>query len=363
MSLKIAFYAPMKPPDHETPSGDRTVGRLLITALQCAGHSVHVVSRFRSWAATPEQQARLRERTPRERDRAKAMLTHVRPDIWLTYHLSYKAPDWLGPALCARARLPYLITEASDSPAQAAGPWRSGVTDVRKALDAAQAVFLMKNRDRPALEQLPGVAPKLIYLPPFTDGADRPHLACGKRAGPVRLLTVAMMRPGAKLESYRLLAAALHHVPGPWRLDIAGDGPGRNEVEVLFSPFGARVAFTGALEGMALQALYHDADLFVWPDIGEAIGMVYLEAQAAGLSVVACDTAGVPEVVQNGGTGFLHTGTNPRAFAETLFRLMARAEMRTRMGRAATERIRARHGIDHAATILNRTLMTMRTPA
>ena len=47
--MRIAFYAPMKPPDHPAPSGDRRMARLLMAALDAGGHSVELSSRFRSY--------------------------------------------------------------------------------------------------------------------------------------------------------------------------------------------------------------------------------------------------------------------------------------------------------------------------
>ena len=59
--MLIAFYAPMKPPDHPAPSGDRRIARLLIQALERAGHRVELASRFcsRDPQGDPERQSRL----------------------------------------------------------------------------------------------------------------------------------------------------------------------------------------------------------------------------------------------------------------------------------------------------------------
>jgi hypothetical protein len=43
-AMKVAFYATMKPPDDPVPSGDRTMARLLVKALETAGHEVELVS-------------------------------------------------------------------------------------------------------------------------------------------------------------------------------------------------------------------------------------------------------------------------------------------------------------------------------
>jgi glycosyltransferase involved in cell wall biosynthesis len=120
--------------------------------------------------------------------------------------------------------------------------------------------------------------------------------------GPL-LLCVAMMRAADKLDSYRLLAEALAGVSAPWRLVIVGDGPDRAAVEAAFTGFPpGRVGLAGAVEPEALPACYLGADLFVFPGLGEALGLVYVEAAAAGLPVVACAGPGPSAMVAPGGS-------------------------------------------------------------
>lgn len=59
--MRIAFHAPLKPPDSDRPSGDRTMARLLVRALGRGGHQVEIASRMRSRDGTgiPERQRRL----------------------------------------------------------------------------------------------------------------------------------------------------------------------------------------------------------------------------------------------------------------------------------------------------------------
>ncbi|MCH8138397.1 MAG: glycosyl transferase family 1, partial [Proteobacteria bacterium] len=47
--MRVAFYAPMKPPGHPVPSGDRKLARLFMAALARGGHEVDLACRFRSW--------------------------------------------------------------------------------------------------------------------------------------------------------------------------------------------------------------------------------------------------------------------------------------------------------------------------
>ena len=79
----------------------------------------------------------------------------------------------------------------------------------------------------------------------------------------------------------------------------------------------------------------YSAGIYVWPGYGEAYGLAYLEAQAAGLPVVAQDIAGVPEVVRDGQTGFLTPPGDVAAFASAIERLLARNDERTIMAAAA----------------------------
>jgi glycosyltransferase involved in cell wall biosynthesis len=106
-----------------------------------------------------------------------------------------------------------------------------------------------------------------------------------------------MMRSAAKLPSYQLIAETMALLPDTTRMEIAGDGPARADVEAAMAPFGARVQFLGALAPDALAAAYARAGALIWPGVDEAFGMTYLEAQAHGLPVIAQDRPGVRDVL------------------------------------------------------------------
>ena len=232
-----------------------------------------------------------------------------RPEIWFTYHLYYKAPDWIGPAVCAALGLGYVVAEASYAPKRARGPWASGHEAIANALRTADSVLALTKRDIPCIEPLLADQAELFYLPPFFDPggnheaengrehresrrmrfADRLQVDPGKHW----LLAVGMMRLGDKLESYRRLTGALRVLPGDdWQLVVVGDGEARAEVEAAFSSLGNTqnggfVAWAGELSQTDLHDIYRACDIFVWPAVNEAYGMAILEAQAAGLPVVA----------------------------------------------------------------------------
>ena len=111
-----------------------------------------------------------------------------------------------------------------------------------------------------------------------------------------------MMRSGDKMDSYRMLAQALMRLAATaWTLTIVGDGPCREAVREAFADLPPdRLVWLGEKDAAELPQILAGCDLYVWPGCGEAYGLAYLEAQAAGLPVVAQRTAGVPEVVRHG---------------------------------------------------------------
>jgi len=353
--MRVAFYAPLKPPDDPTPSGDRRVARLLLAALRLAGHQPEIVSRLRSFDrdGNPANQSRLAALAREEAERLlQRWRRHPRtaPELWFTYHLYHKAPDWLGPAVGAALGIPYVVAEASFAPKQAGGPWALGHRAVASALRAADAVLGLNPADRECVLPLLCEPSRWIALPPFLDARRYGQQRQERGDGPPRMITVAMMRPGDKLASYRLLGAALTELLDlPWSLDIVGDGPARAEVAAALAPLGPRVAWHGLRDEVAIAQLLAAADLFVWPAVNEAFGMALLEAQASGLPVVAGASGGVAGVVASGETGLLVPEGDAAAFAAAVRRLLDDRPARTAMGRAAQAKVVREHDLPVAA--------------
>lgn len=336
---RIAFYAPMKPPDHPTPSGDRRMARLFIEALSRAGYRPETAStlRLRDGVGDTAVQTALTARANDEIERiARAWDATGAPALWFTYHCYYKAPDLLGPVLADRFGIPYIIAEASRAKKRLTGPWAGFAARAEAAIDRADLLLAMTAHDRQALDRDATPGQRIAIFPPFLDPGPAP---ADKSADPrLRLLTVAMMRGADKLASYRMLADILSGCEGrAWHLTIVGDGPHRAETEALFAPFSDTVSFVGTLEDAAmLRAHYERADALVWPGVNEAYGMVYLEAQAAGTPVIAGDWPGPRSVVAP--ASFLVPPDDIDGFRSVLLNLTPDPE-RTRAVR--------RHIIDH----------------
>lgn len=349
--MRIAYYAPLKSPDHPVPSGDRLMARMLRAALERAGHRVVLESGLRSYCRDPDDNAAASAITvaaEAERRRIAAAWGQDPPKVWLTYHPYYKSPDLIGPPLARAYRLPYLTIECSYSARRNRGVWAAGQAAVLEGLRQAAANICLTARDR---EGIAAAAPdaRLADLPPFIDPA--PYLGpATAKEGPVRLITVAMMRAGDKLDSYRMLAGALEGLQAlDWRLTIVGAGPAEAEVRALFAGLTGRVDWAGLLTPSEVAARLRQSDLYLWPGFGEAYGLAYLEAQASGLPVVAQAIAGVPEVV----SAVLTPLEDVAAYRDAVAGLIADPVRRAALGQAAREQVLSRHSFDAAATRLN----------
>ncbi|OCJ09170.1 glycosyl transferase [Rhizobium sp. AC44/96] len=351
--MRIAFYAPLKSPNHPVPSGDRLMARLLIRALTLAGHSVEVVSEFRNFAPSPEAAHQLRGQARKELTRLRAKWADIdRPQLWFCYHPYYKSADPFGPAICAEFGIPWITAEASYSPKRDGTDWAPFQRLVAEQVEGAAINIAFTQRDRSGLEQAIPRA-RLAALAPFIDTA--PFEAAVMRPVPTRLITVAMMRAGDKMKSYAMLADSLRRIEHrPWTLAIAGDGPMRAEVEQLFTGFAPeRIEWLGERSADEIVAELVASGIYVWPGCGEAYGLAYLEAQAAGLPVVAQHTAGVPEVVQNGATGYLTPDRDIEAYAAAIATLLDDSLKRSEMGQQARNFVLEQRSLTRAAATLD----------
>ncbi|MXN46578.1 glycosyltransferase [Shinella kummerowiae] len=354
--MKIAFYAPLKSPEHPVPSGDRLMARQIIACLRRAGHEVELASELRALLADSADEAgyaALQSRAEGEIVRLSARWRDEGvPDLWFCYHLYYKAPDLLGPALCKTFGLPYVTVEASYSHRRNIGIWRDMQARVLDAIRGATVNIGLTARDMQGISE---VAPDAAIAPlkPFIDDG----IFTGNVASPepYHLVTVAMMRPGDKMESYRALAASLRQITDlPWRLSVVGDGPARGDVMALFAGFaGSRIEWLGQKQPSDVAKILARGALYVWPGCGEAYGLAYLEAQAAGLPVVAWATAGVPEVVENGVSGLLTAHGDHAAYAAAIRALLCDEQKRRHMAEDARGRVVNAHSLSAATQTLD----------
>jgi glycosyltransferase involved in cell wall biosynthesis len=144
-------------------------------------------------------------------------------------------------------------------------------------------------------------------------------------------------------------ARARSRVGPSLRLLLVGDDPfgdGRVEAEALAATLGLgdSVIFAGIRRDV--PDLLAASDLFVMASLWEGLGLVFLEAMATELPVLATDVSAVPEVVVPDATGLLVPPSDPEALAAGLERLARDPDLRSSLGRSGADRVRTRFGID-----------------
>ena len=324
---RVAFYAPMKPPTHPNPSGDREMARNLIKAIAAGSATVDLVSdlRVHDSVGDPEKQAKLHRHAKTEIARLVPELSANDTRLWVTYHNYYKAPDMIGPTVAGALNIPYVQIESSRAKSRLSGPWSAYAAAAETAADAADLIFYPIQLDMQTLKRDQTSQQQLAQLRPFLPITS---LAANTYQPDGPMLAVGMMRKRDKLASYSVIAETLAALQTPdWQLNIAGDGPARPQIEALMEPFGDQVRFLGQLDRDAMSTAYAEASLFLWPGVNEAYGMVYIEAQAAGVPVVAQDRDGVRDVVLPDALVSIKDG--PQGLARHLDHLMNDPALRT----------------------------------
>jgi glycosyltransferase involved in cell wall biosynthesis len=379
--MRIGFYAPLKPPDHPAPSGDRRMARMFIAALRGLGHDVTLLSDLRSYNREGDaaKEAAIANAAAAEVERLAVEWvadSARKPHLLFTYHVYHKAADYIGPALKQRFGLPYVIAEASDSARQRDGRWAAGYDQAATGISAADTLLAVTRHDIPGLEARAGKT-RVRYFAPFIDPA--PFLAAMARRAQHRtalaarfglpdgrrwLLAVGMMREGDKLASFQRLAETLPLLHDKdWHCVLVGDGPARDTVASAFAPLTDRVTLTGQMEADTLAELYAASDLYVWPAVNEAYGMALLEAQAAGLPVLSVRTRGVPDVVAHDATGWLTPDDQPATLAKAIGDLLADPDRRRQMAMVAPRRVQQELSMEAAQARLNALFAELGCPA
>ncbi|MFF9586722.1 glycosyltransferase family 4 protein [Streptomyces achromogenes] len=203
-------------------------------------------------------------------------------------------------------------------------------------------------RSRIATALTPEAAARMVQLPPGVDektfhpgsGGDAVRARLGLTDRPV-VVCVSRLVPRKGQDTLiqampRILAAEPDTV-----LLIVGGGPYEGDLRRLARQTGVAgsVRFTGAVPWAELPAHYGAGDVFAMPcrtrrgglDV-EGLGIVYLEASATGLPVVAGDSGGAPDAVLDGETGWVVRGGEPAEAADRIVTLLQDAGLRRRMG-------------------------------
>ena len=155
-----------------------------------------------------------------------------------------------------------------------------------------------------------------MFQPHMASREMRSRLSQGNPDSPL-LLYVGRLSAEKEIEQIK---PVLDSIPNA-RLALVGDGPHRQALEKHFE--GTATYFVGYLQGLELGAAFASADAFVFPSRTETLGLVLLEAMAAGCPVVAARSGGIPDIVEDGVNGFLFDPTDGQGAIAATQRLLA----------------------------------------
>jgi phosphatidylinositol alpha-1,6-mannosyltransferase len=220
-------------------------------------------------------------------------------------------------------------------------------------------------RSRIAAALTPQAAGRMVHLPPGVDeksfhpgsGGAVVRARLGFTDRPVVVCVSRLVKRKGQDTLILALPRVLREFPDAVLL-IVGDGPYRQELQNLAERTGVSQAvhFTGPVPWSELPAHYGAGDVFAMPcrtrrgglDV-EGLGIVYLEASATGLPVVAGDSGGAPDAVLDGETGWVVPGGDPAAAADRILGLLRDPGLRTAMGERGRRWVEESWRWDHLA--------------
>ena len=223
-------------------------------------------------------------------------------------------------------------------------------------------------RSRIARALTPEAAARMVQLPPGVDektfhpgsGGEAVRARLGLSDRPVVVCVSRLVPRKGQDTLIQAMPRVLSAVPDAVLL-IVGGGPYRADLERMAADRGLTdsVRFTGPVPWEELPAHHGAGDVFAMPcrtrrgglDV-EGLGIVYLEASATGLPVVAGDSGGAPDAVLDGETGWVVRGGRPREAADRVVELLRDPALRARMGERGRNWVEERWRWDHLATHL-----------
>lgn len=217
---------------------------------------------------------------------------------------------------------------------------RWAIRSSAKAVVVSQATKIQFARELGVPLSRLGVVPNGV--PVRAGDASRPRREFGCADNEIVLLAVGNLERNKGHQELIEALASLDGIEGfpAWRLIIAGGrgGPEHENLLNLVRDRGLERKVNIAVNRSDIPDLQALADIFVMPSLWEGMPMAVLEAMVAGKAIVASDTGGIPEAIENGAQGLLVPPGSVPPLADALRRLMLDQSYRASLGAAAGER-------------------------
>lgn len=174
-----------------------------------------------------------------------------------------------------------------------------------------------------------------IDLSSYNSGTRKSREALGLPQDKTLITMVGVLRPGKGQDVAIEAAKRLQSQPNA-HFVFVGDGENREKLEEQARGL-TNVTFLG--QRMDVPDIWRASDIAILPSDSEALPTVLIEAGAAGLPVIASRVGGVPEIIEDGVTGYLTPPRNPQALADAICRLLENPQQARQMGERACERV------------------------
>ena len=282
--------------------------------------------------------------------RTRALVRREKVRVILTHGFSTgvvgRLAGWLGGA---PVRLPteHSVAEPEMTPVKhAVNRLLTGLTTGWIALARGQLGYLTETKGIPRGRI--HVIPNGIDAAPFSPRGARERIRAelGIPAGAPVAGILAVLRPEKDHRTFLLAARFVADESPEARFLLVGDGPLEMDLRREASALGldGRVVFTGRRSDVAdvLSAF----DVAVLCSINETLPLAFLEAMATGLPLVGTRVGGLPEMIEEGGNGFLVSPRDPRGLADALIQILGNPELARRLGSRSRRRVESEFGLE-----------------
>ena len=358
---------------YPTYGGSGIVGSELGRDLAERGHNVHFISSFLPTRVTELGERvhfhevemmsyPLFEHQPYDLALATKMATVARAEKLDLLHVHYAIPHSISAILARESikqkRYVPVITTLHGTDITLVGSDPSYARAVAFSIEQSHGVTAVSQSLKADTISFLGIRHEIAVIPNFLDCSEyrrRPDAGLRARLCPpdrydALVIHVSNFRPvkrvDAALEVFRLIRRRVRA-----RFALVGDGPVRPEVEQMVSDYALQddVIFLG--EQQDLVGTLSAADLFPLPSAQESFGLAALEAMACEVPVVASKVGGLPEIIEDGVTGFVCPPDAIHAMAERGIALLTDTSLRTSIASAAAHLVRSRYCTDAVVPI------------
>ena len=271
-------------------------------------------------------------------------------------HVHYAIPHatsaWIAKEMLGPAHPVKLVTTLHGTDITLVGQERNFWEITRFSIQKSDGITAVSDYlKRETVNAFDVAADSIQVIPNFVDpdSYSRERYPCWKTAflrdGEKLVLHVSNFRAVKRVRDVvRIFARLARQVPS--RLVFVGDGPDRPEAADEARSLGItdRVVFLGKQDSVA--EIMACADLLLLPSSSESFGLVALEAMASGVPVIASRAGGLPEVVDDGETGFLAPVGDVEAMAEGAIHILRDDDTWRRFSAAARQSAVERYGVD-----------------